>query len=65
MAFTDGVQRLHLYRLVKDRYKGTAYGYLNAAVGFGALVAGIAGGYVWQQFSDTTALIAGARVIAV
>ena len=64
-AFTDGVQRSHLSRLVEDRYKGTAYGYLNAAVGFGALVAGVAGGYVWQQFGDTTALIAGACVIAI
>jgi MFS family permease len=63
-AFTDGVQRSHLSRLVEDRYKGTAYGYLNAAVGFGALIAGVAGGYVWQQFGDTTALIAGACVIA-
>ena len=63
-AFTDGVQRSHLSRLVEDRYKGTAYGYLNAAVGFGALVAGVAGGYVWQQFGDTTALIAGTCVIA-
>jgi hypothetical protein len=43
-AFTDGVQRSHLSRLVEDRYKGTAYGYLNAAVGFGALVAGVAVG---------------------
>src|SRR5674476_943702 len=63
-AFTDGVQRSHLSRLFEDRYKGTAYGYLNAAVGFGALIAGVAGGYVWQQFGDTTALIAGACVIA-
>jgi MFS family permease len=63
-AFTDGVQRAHLSRLVEDRYKGTAYGYLNAAVGFGALVAGVAGGYVWQQLGDTTALIAGMCVIA-
>ncbi len=63
-AFTDGVQRSHLSRLVDERYRGTAYGYLNAAVGFGALIAGIAGGYVWQQLSDTTALITGACVIA-
>jgi MFS family permease len=62
-AFTDGVQRSHLSHLVEDRYRGTAYGYLNAAVGFGALIAGIAGGYVWQQFSDATALIMGACVI--
>jgi len=63
-AFTDGVQRSHLSHLVEDRYRGTAHGYLNAAVGFGALIAGIAGGYVWQQFSDTTALITGACVVA-
>src|SRR5665811_177888 len=62
-ALTDGVQRSYLSHLVEDRYKGTAYGYLNAAVGFGALIAGVAGGYVWQQFGDTTALIAGACVI--
>ena len=62
-AFTDGVQRSHLSHLVEDQYRGTAYGYLNAAVGFGALIAGIAGGYVWQQFSDTMALIAGACVV--
>jgi MFS family permease len=64
-AFTDGVQRSHLSRLVDDRYRGTAYGYLNAAVGFGALIAGVAGGFVWQQFGDTTALITGTSVIGV
>ena len=64
-AFTDGVQRSHLSNLVEDRYRGTAYGYLNAAVGFGALIAGIAGGYLWQQFNDTTALIIGTCVLAV
>ena len=63
-AFTDGVQRSHLSHLVEDRYRGTAYGYLNAAVGFGALIAGIAAGYVWQQFSDTMALITGACVVS-
>lgn len=64
-AFTDGVQRSHLSRLVEDRNRGTAYGYLNAAVGFGALVAGIAGGYAWQQLGDTTALITGTCFVAV
>jgi len=64
-AFTDGVQRSHLSHLVEDRYRGTAYGYLNAAVGFGALIAGIAGGYVWQQLNDATALISGTCIITV
>ena len=64
-AFTDGVQRSHLSHLVEDRYRGTAYGYLNAAVGFGALIAGIAAGYVWQQCSATRwALITGACVVS-
>lgn len=62
-AFTDGVQRSHLSLLVEDRYTGTAYGYLNAAVGFGALIAGVAGGYIWQQFSDTIAIIAAICVV--
>jgi MFS family permease len=64
-AFTDGVQRSHLSHLVPDRYRGTAYGYLSAAVGFGALIAGIAGGYIWQQFSDTIALITGTLFVAI
>ncbi len=63
-AFTDGVQRSHLSHLVDDRYKGTAYGYLNAAAGFGALIAGIAGGYVWQQLNDTTARVTEVGIIA-
>jgi MFS family permease len=64
-AFTDGVQRSHLSHLIPDRYRGTAYGYLSAAVGFGALIAGIAGGYIWQQFSDTIALITGTLFVAI
>jgi hypothetical protein len=34
-------------------------------VGFGALIAGIAGGYIWQQFSDTIALITGTLFVAI
>jgi xanthine/uracil permease len=34
-------------------------------VGFGPLIAGITGGYVWQQFSDTTGLITCTSVAAV
>jgi len=51
------LETLAVSRLDEDRYRGTANGYLNAAVGFGALIAGITGGYIWQQFSDATGLI--------
>ena len=62
-ALTDGVQRSYLSHLVEDRYKGTAYGYLNAASGFGALIAGAGGGYLWQHASDTFALTVGIGIV--
>ena len=62
-ALTDGVQRSHLSHLVDDRHKATAYGYLNAASGFGALIAGVGGGYVWQNFGDTIAFALAVGVI--
>lgn len=62
-AFTDGVQRSHLSNLVGDTYQGTAYGYLNAVVGLSALIAGIVGGYIWQQYGDMAALLSGTGVI--
>jgi MFS family permease len=62
-ALTDGVQRSYLSNLVVEERKGAAYGYLNGAVGFGALIAGIGGGYLWQRASDTTALLVAAGVV--
>jgi MFS family permease len=64
-ALTDGVQRSHLSHIVEDQHKGAAYGYLNAAVGFGALVAGVGGGYLWQHASDTTTLLVGMGIVIV
>ena len=62
-AFTDGVQRSHLAHLVSPENRGVAYGFLNAAQGFGGLIAGIAGGYVWQYFGDSYALYSGVFVV--
>lgn len=63
-AFTDGVQRSHLSHLVGFAKKGTGYGYLNAAAGLGALVAGAGGGYLWEAYGPATALaVAGVFVI--
>ena len=62
-ALTDAVERSHLSLLIDDIHKGAAYGYLNAASGFGALVAGVGGGYIWQNFGDTLAFVLAVGVI--
>lgn len=64
-ALTDGVQRSYLSHIVEDKHKGVAYGYLNAASGFGALIAGAGGGYLWQHASDMTALFVGMGVVVI
>lgn len=55
-AFTDGVQRSFAARLTSAEERGSAYGLLHAAIGFGVLIAGIVGGLLWQNFGATAAL---------
>ncbi len=55
-AFTDGVQRAHLASLVGEGVRGRGFGAFGAATGFGALIAGAAGGFVWEQFGSNFAL---------
>ena len=63
-ALTDGVQRSHVSHLVPQEHRGIAYGFLNAAQGFGALIAGALGGYLWQYQSEAFALF-GAMLMVV
>jgi MFS family permease len=62
-AMTDGVQRALASQLSAEGARGGALGWLNAAAGFGALIAGIAGGFVWQHYGPTAALSAAGGVI--
>jgi MFS family permease len=55
-AATDATQRAFTGKVVDLSERGTAYGLFNAAVGFGAMVSGIAGGYIWQTWSPAVAL---------
>ncbi len=55
-AFTDGVQRSYAARLTREEERGSAYGLLNASIGFGVLFAGVVGGFLWQAFGATTSL---------
>lgn len=64
-ALTDGVQRAIAGRLTGVEVRGTAHGLLNAAVGIGALCAGIIGGYLWQFYGPAVAFgVAAVSVLA-
>jgi len=58
-AFTDGVQRSYAALITEEDKRGGAFGLFNAITGLGALGAGILGGYLWQHYSPTTALVVG------
>lgn len=64
-GITDGVQRSFASQLSGEEFRGGALGFLNAAVGFGALLAGIGGGYFWQVYGSGTAFVAAACVVVV
>lgn len=55
-ACTDGAQRSHISKHVGENHRGYAFGYLHAAMGFGALAAGILGGYLWESAGSEVAL---------
>ena len=64
-AATDSTQRAWIGRQVEFHHRGAAYGLFQAAVGFGAMIAGIVGGWLWQVYSPTAALMAGAITVIV
>ncbi len=64
-ACTDGVQRSYVSKLVGPDHRGLAYGYMNAALGFGALIAGVVGGFLWEAWGSAAALSLGTAVILV
>lgn len=55
-AMTDGIQRSFAARLTREEERGSAYGLLNASIGFGLMFSGIVGGLLWQFFGAVTAL---------
>lgn len=56
-ALTDGVQRALASELSPEEHRGKALGLVNATSGMGLLFAGVAGGYIWEHFGSTYALI--------
>lgn len=58
-ALTDGVARALAAELSPPEYRAGAYGLVNATMGFGLMVAGIGGGYLWEHASAPEALLVG------
>lgn len=56
-ACTDATQRAFVAKTTPEYERGTAYGMYNAIVGFGIMISGIIGGYLWQVFGPETALL--------
>ncbi len=63
-ALTDGVQRALASELTAADVRGGGLGLLHAATGFGALVAGVVGGFIWQMAGSAAAFLAATAVIA-
>ncbi len=64
-AFTDGNQRSLASKLSTEDLRGGALGLISAANGFGALIAGFVGGYLWQMYSPAVAFFTAAIVVSV
>lgn len=58
-ALTDGVARALAAELSPPEYRAGAYGLVNATMGFGLMIAGIGGGYIWEIFGAPVALTVG------
>jgi MFS family permease len=64
-ALTDGVQRSLTSQITSETSRGAAFGMINGASGIGALIAGVAGGYLWQTNGPIVALLVGATMVVI
>jgi MFS family permease len=59
-ALSEGAEKALVADLTPSRRQGTAFGFYNAALGIGALLASIGFGYLYQRFGAPTAFSVGA-----
>jgi len=55
-AATDGVERALAAKHLSPDVLASGQGFLNMAIGFSSLVAGVVGGFLWTRFGSTAAL---------
>lgn len=61
-AATEGAGKVLTAKLVEPRLLATGEGFLNAAIGFSSLLAGLIGGILWTRFGAQTAFVYGATM---
>ncbi len=62
-AMTDGVQRSFAAQMTGESTRGSGLGWLNAATGSGALLAGLGGGFLWQAYGPPVAFAAASVLV--
>ena len=63
-GLTEGVEKAWIADLAPEAARGTAFGYYNAALGIGALLASLVFGAIWTTVSADAAFLTGAALAA-
>lgn len=64
-GFTEGVEKAWIADLAPLSRRGTAFGYYNAVIGVGALLASVVFGLIWTRVSPEAAFLAGASLAVI
>jgi MFS family permease len=64
-AFAEGPAKALITDLTPPERRGTAFGFYNATIGAGALIASVLFGYLYEHFGPSTAFTTGAALAAV
>jgi len=64
-AFAEGPAKALITDLTPPERRGTAFGFYNATIGVGALIASVLFGYLYEHFGSSTAFTTGAALAGV
>jgi MFS family permease len=64
-GLTEGVEKAFVADLAPSVERGSAFGWYNSAIGFGALPASLLFGFIWQRAGAVAAFYTGASLAAV
>ena len=61
-GFTEGVEKAWVADLAHESQRGTAFGYYNAVLGVGSLIASLLFGFIWTRVSPHAAFLTGSAL---